>query len=302
MYPIDMKDTDSFELALGSRKPTEMISLELQKCPNVLSLDITKDDCNKSAVRAAFFSAAFILQRTLADELDVQPDEIEISEKIVKNKKYPIIYLNDTLPNGAGIVSHLAKDGKLKEMINKIINFETEFMKSLIKDEHRAVCKTACQDCLLTYNNRGYHHIIDWRMGVGILRLMIQPDFDFGFAESNRSNYKELEDYADLIIAAAEKKNVKLNAGEYYVTLTSNGTKPGQKKNRHMIFYHPLWNKSKVIEKVSSANSTNVELYNIFNLLRSNIVDDKLPQNGPAAITTDNQQYSGKKQPDSQTQ
>ena len=302
MYPIDVKDKESFELALGSRKPTEMISLELQKCPDVLSLDITKDDCNKSAVRAALFSAAFLLQRTLADELDVQPDEIEISEKIVIDKKYPIIYLNDALPNGAGIVSHLAKDGKLEEMIKKIINFETDFMKSLIKEEHRKVCKTACQDCLLTYNNRGYHHIIDWRMGVGILRLMIQPGFDFGFAEINRSNYKELEDYADLIIAAAEKKNVKLNAGEYYVTLTNNSTKPGQKKNKLMIFYHPLWNKSKVLEMVPGSDSTNVELYNIFNLLRSNIVNDKLPQSGSAIKTIDNQKDSDKKQSKSQTQ
>lgn len=296
MYPINMKDKESFEVALGSRKPTEMISLELQKCPDVLSLDITKDDCNKSAVRAAFFSAAFLLQRTLADELDVQPDEIEISEKIVTDLKYPIIYLNDALPNGAGIVSHLAKDGKLEKIIYNIINFETDFMKSLIKKEHRNVCKTACQDCLLTYNNRGYHHIIDWRMGVGILRLMIQPDFDFGFAEINRSNYRELEDYADLIIAAAEKKDVKLNAGDYYATLTSKGTKPGQKKNKHMIFYHPLWNKSKVIKMVPEADDTNVELYNIFNLLRSNIVNDKLPQSGSATNTTDNQQSGDKKQ------
>lgn len=302
IYPIDMQDTDSFELALGSRKPTEMISLELQKCPDVLSLDITKDDCNKSAVRAAFFSAAFLLQRTLADELDVQPDEIEISEKIVKDKKYPIIYLNDALPNGAGIVSHLAKDGKLEEMIKKIINFKTDFMKSLIKEEHRKVCKTACQDCLLTYNNRGYHHIIDWRMGVGILRLMIHSDFDFGFAEINRSKYIELEDYADLIIAAAEKKSLNLNAGDYYVTLTSNGTKPGQKKYKQMIFYHPLWNKSKVIEMAPGADSNNVELYNIFNLLRSNIVNDKLPQSGSAAKTIDNQKGNDKKQSKSQTQ
>ena len=139
-------------------------------------------------------------------------------------------------------------------------------------------------------------------MGVGILRLMIQPDFDFGFAEINRSNYKELGDYADLIIAAAEKKNMKLKAGEYYVTSISNGTKPGQKKNKHTIFYHPLWNKSKVLEIVPGADSTNVELYNIFNLLRSNIVDDKLPQSGSAAITTDNQQGSDKKQSKSQTQ
>ena len=295
-----VRDDESFEIALGSRKPTEMISLELQKCPDVLSLDITNDNCNKSAVRAAFFSAAFLLQRTLADELDVQPDEIEISEKIVKDQKYPIIYLNDTLPNGAGIVSHLTKDGKLEEMIKKIIHFETDFMKSLLKKEHRKVCKTACQDCLLTYNNRGYHHIIDWRMGVGILRLMIHSDFDFGFAETNRSNYLELEDYADLIIAAAEKKSVKLNAGDYYKTLTSSGNKPGQKKNKHIIFYHPLWNKSKVMAMVPGADSTNVELYNIFNLLRSNIVDDKLPQSGSAAITPDNQHDSDKKQSRSQ--
>ena len=47
---------------------------------------------------------------------------------------------------------------------------------------------------------------------------------------------------------------------------------------------------------VPEADDTNVELYNIFNLLRSNIVNDKLPQSGSATNTTDNQQSGDKKQ------
>ena len=211
MSPIGPRDQSSFEIALGSKKPTEMISLELKKFPESLNLNIWDEPyCNKAAVRAAFFSAAFLLQRVLADQLDVQPEEIEISEKMLNDKSCPIIYLSDALPNGAGIVSYLAKEGKLEKIIKDIVEFKTRFMKSLIADDHRGECKTACQNCLLTYSNRGYHHVLDWRLGVGILRLMIDPNYDFGFTEDTRSIYPELKDFNELTIAAAKKIGIGL--------------------------------------------------------------------------------------------
>ena len=265
-------DNHSFEIALGSKKPTEMISLELKGCPDCLNLDIRD---NKAAVRAAFFSAAFLLQRVLADQLDVQPEEIEISDKQIDDKPYPIIYLSDALPNGAGIVSYLAKEGKLEKIINDIVGFKTGFMKSLIDEEHRNKCRTACQSCLLTYSNRGYHHVLDWRLGVGILRLMIDPTYDFGFTEETRQQYPELADFNELVIAAAKKANIDLQDGEWVKSVQEQSNEPGEDgRTINKIFYHPLWNKEKVQQKAGIQDNAIIEMYNTFNLLRSNIAND----------------------------
>lgn len=274
MSPIMNNSRDSFEIALGSKKPTEMIRLELKTCPDVLNLNIHQfPDCNRAAVRAAFFSAAFLLQRSLADLLDVQPEEIEISEKISEGQPYPVIYLSDALPNGAGIVSYLAKEGKLEKVIKDIVEFRTGFMKSLIGNEHRNKCRTACQDCLLSYSNRGYHHILDWRLGVGILRLMMDPSYDFGFTEETRNQYPELFDFDELIVAAAKKANTDLKNGEWIKQINNPSREPGADDIIiYKIFYHPLWDKAQTREKASIQNGHRAELYDTFNLLRSNIV------------------------------
>lgn len=268
-------DNHSFEIALGSKKPTEMISLELKGCPDCLNLDIWDDNCNRAAIRAAFFSAAFLLQRVLADQLDVQPEEIEISDKKIDGKPYPIIYLSDALPNGAGIVSYLAKEGKLEKIIEDIVEFKTGFMQSLIDEEHRKKCRTACQSCLLSYSNRGYHHVLDWRLGVGILRLMIDPNYDFGFTEETRQQYLELTDFNELIIAAAKKANIDLQDGEWVKLVQMPSNEPGEEnKTIDKIFYHPLWDREKTKEKATLQNESIIEMYNTFYLLRSSIKDD----------------------------
>lgn len=289
VHSVSQRAQDSFEIALGSRKPTEMVCLELRTCRDELCLDVRDESkCNVPAVRAAFYSAAFLLQRALADRLDVQPEEIEISEKKSDNCPYPVIYLSDALPNGAGIVSHLTREGRLEQIIEEIVSFKTDFMKSLLAEDHRKSCRTACQNCLLSYSNRGYHHVLDWRMGVGILRLMMDPEYDFGFSAADRSRYPELSDYDDLIVAAARKASVDLRPGEWFTLVQTGEDELGDEEVQvGKVFYHPLWDKVKTMEKAALDENVGLELYNIFNLLRSNVDDDPVPRRvngGPAHI------------------
>ncbi len=272
-------------IALGSKKVTEMIKLELKSYPD--TLDLSLQTGNRSAIRAAFFSAAFLLQRALADKLDVQPDEIEICEKIDDNHQYPSMYLSDALPNGAGIVSYLYENDKLKELIKSIIEFrsfdthktsdEKSFMHALISDDHRRNCLTACQKCLLTYGNRGFHHVLDWRLGVGILQLMLDESYDFGFDASNRNRYRELEDFDCIIQVCAKKFNLAGDQGQYYWV----------NKNRGdcKVFYHPLWNREKVKENIPDNNDYRIKMYNTFKVLRSDLTEDFRENNTPIVRT-----------------
>lgn len=276
------KITNGYDIALGSKKVTEMIKLKLKSWPECLDLSLNTG--NRSAIRAAFYSAAFLLQRALADRLDVQPDEIEICEKIDDPNGCPAIILSDALANGAGIVSYLFEDGKLKELIESIVNFksfdpsksdEESFMHSLITDDHKENCLTACQKCLLAYNNRGFHHVLDWRLGVGILRLMIDPEFDFGFSCNNIDEYQELANQNRVFEMAAKKLNMDDSEHKHY--WITNGRRG---KREAEIIYHPLWNKEAAIKNCKNIpTDATIKMYNTFRLLRSDISADDNPEN-----------------------
>ena len=270
----DQDPQNTLDIALGSKKITEMIKLELKTYPSVLNLSL--ETGNRSAIRAAFYSAAFLLQRALADKLDVQPDEIEICEKIDDKFEYPSLYLSDALPNGAGIVSYLYQDGKLEELIRSIVSFdsfdanktskEKSFMQSIISDEHRCNCLTACQKCMLTYSNRGFHHILDWRLGVGLLRLMLDENYDFGFDASHRGDFDEMVDLGYIVHECARKYNLSIDANGEYYWIDNNGM--------CTVFYHPLWKKEEVLSNIQ-VQYRSLRMFNTFKVLRSDLTEDK---------------------------
>lgn len=283
---IVQKITNGYDIALGSKKVTEMIKLKLKSWPKCLDLSLNTG--NRSAIRAAFYSAAFLLQRALADRLDVQPDEIEICEKIDDPNGCPAIILSDALANGAGIVSYLFEEGKLKELIESIVNFksfdpsksdEESFMHSLITDDHKENCLTACQKCLLAYNNRGFHHVLDWRLGVGILRLMIDPKFDFGFSCNNIDEYQELANQNRVFEMAAKKLNMDDSEHKHY-RINHVRTRRASQETECTIIYHPLWKKEAAIKNCKNIpTDATIKMYNTFRLLRSDISADNNPEN-----------------------
>lgn len=253
-------NSEGFKVALGCRKATEMVKIQiLDYNKDRLDLQVKHDRKESAALRAAFLSAAYLIQRVLADKLDVAPEEIEISEKLVEHQS-PIIYLSDALPNGAGIVSYLYQRDNMVQLLKSIVNFETEFMKSLLAEPHRKECLTSCQKCLKTFTNRGYHHVLDWRLGVGIINLMLNRDYDFGFDGSENSAYKELSSQPNILKACAEKLGIELESDKCF------GTKIGS--NVTILIANPLWNYSEYLKK-HIMTSNRVEVYSIFKLLRS---------------------------------
>lgn len=226
-------------IALGAKKVTEVVKLEIRSIPQEINLNVNTG--NSNAIRAAFYSAAFILQRVLADKLDIDPKEIEISELKINEAGVPYLFLSDSAPNGAGFVSKLYEDDYFENILTEIVNFTHEFANSLKKEDHLNDCKTSCKKCLLTYDNAGYHHVLDWRLGIGILRLMLNENFKFGI---DLDMYDELNDMVKLFELASDtviKTNsqstiIKGNNGFNYVSV---GNGMGQANNLFIV--HPLW-------------------------------------------------------------
>ena len=264
-------DAGAIQIAIASRKPTEMVKLELLESNPYLDLSLNSPTSNKSIIRSAFFSAAFLIQRALADKLDVQPEEIEISEKL--GGDYPVIYLNDALPNGAGLVSYLYDEDNLNDLLKDIVTFNTGFMQSLLHSDHKD-CLTACQKCLKTYSNRGFHHVLDWRLGVGIINLMLDSSYNFGFMHEvfSLEKYPELSDDDRIWKVAAQKLSFDESATRYYCIHEKRGLRRNIVAN---VIMHPFWNLNVFLSHLQLPyNLQNIRIFNTFKLLRSDMTED----------------------------
>jgi ATP-dependent helicase YprA (DUF1998 family) len=237
-------------IALGAKKTTEMLKIEILDYSNNIDLDIRSG--NSSAIRAAFYSAAFILQRVTTDILDVDPQEIEISELKFNKQGIPYLFLSDAAPNGSGFMNYLFEN--FEYILDNILNGDQQFIQSII--EHKQDCNSSCQKCLNTYGNSGYHHILDWRLGIGLLRLMKNASYSFGFIESEEINF-ELEDLKELINNASityskidEKTN--LVGGNRFNYLRFEGKPLLGSADSYKAIVHPLWNKELVIQNTAT--------------------------------------------------
>src|SRR5690606_3771625 len=106
------------QIALASNNNTEVFRIALANVSYELDLnmffsetDLAHVKALSNGVRSGYYSAAFFLQRILADKLDVDPTEIEIADNSMKEledgRRIAEIILTDELPNGSGFVRYL---------------------------------------------------------------------------------------------------------------------------------------------------------------------------------------------------
>lgn len=240
-------------IAIGTKKVTDVLCLSFDptKLPSYINLNAQTG--NKSAILASMYSAATLIQRVFADEIDIQPEEIEISEvKINPINGLPSVYMNDNASNGAGYISLLCKVNpftnktKLQEIMEDISSPtpNSEFMRSILT--HKDTCATACPKCLSTFYNRGLHHVLDWRLGIDVIKLMIDQSYDMGYFDLANAPYGDLSklmnDIGTRIKDANPAGNVLYNNNDlhdwrtgYFETRILGGV-----AREHLV--HPLWN------------------------------------------------------------
>ena len=107
--------------------------------------------------------------------------------------------------------------------------------------------------------------MLDWRLGVGLLRLMLDETYDFGFDASTRSRYEEMSDWNYIIHECAQKYNFAPESNEQYYWF---------KDGACTVFYHPLWNRKKLLENITEQYD-GLHMFNTFKILRSDMTEDK---------------------------
>ncbi|KAF5066016.1 DEAD/DEAH box helicase [anaerobic digester metagenome] len=259
LVPQDARPTPEMieEVAIGANKVTNVMGFVPMGVPRGLNFNPLSPG---GGVKAAVYSSAFLIQAVVAQELDIDPEELEIC------RVQPVrlqgdggidmtgkVIISDTLPNGSGF-ARWAFDHWEETLQGILLNRDPEsFIGKLTSEEHvcggggTPPCRTACYRCLMSFRNMPYHGLLDWRLGLAYLRALSSTSHLCGLdqGELQDDRYPELSDWT--VIAAEEGKkfgelfNLDYHGPEEtglpYLTWDNGGTAQA------LLVHHPLWDK-----------------------------------------------------------
>ena len=223
--------------ALASVKVTDVMVLGIVNWPVGVRASPAGD--GGLEVRAALFSFGFLLRRAAADYLDVHEREINVGVRVIRNAPGNIVgqvFMSDSLENGAGYASLLGEPHEAERLLQYVLGQPPQaptFYDFLVGALHAGpganTCRTSCPDCLRDFSNLPYHSILDWRLGLDVARLALDPTAPIDFTVS----------YWQGLDAAV--------AGPYFAAMpgwqqtTIAGLQAGRLGNVVEIITHPLW-------------------------------------------------------------
>jgi hypothetical protein len=203
------------------------------------------------AARAAAISATHLLVQKAALKLDVAPDEFEALEPRLRHDR-PVLQIADTLINGSGLCRRLCQPGAdgrpdIARLIDEILTERDEWpLTDFMNAEHEAQCSTSCYMCIQQYQNRRYHPLLDWRLGLAYLRAMTTPAFQCGL-DGDFESYPELKGWlgkaralTDAVASMRPKFWRAERAGAMGLPCLVE-TDGQQRVVRRLVVIHPLW-------------------------------------------------------------
>ena len=254
-------------LALASPKTTDVLRIRPASIPVGLSLDPL---VSSGAVKAAYYSAAFILRSLAAEMLDTDPDEFDVSNirqiELADSRKAGEIVLNDHLPNGSGYVAWVHDNWA--DVLNQAISTsepENTFIGMLTSTDHRKKCDSAGYDCLRQYRNMTFHGLLDWRLGLSLLRAVSDGTYKCGL--NGDFSTPELDGWQEF---ARERRDAFCDT--FSCTPREVGPLPGLTvSTQPVVIAHPLWNTREpqgLLAEAHAVSHAPLKHLDTFNLLR----------------------------------
>ena len=221
--------------ALGSAKTTDVMVLGIADWPPGIRTSPAGND--GLGVRAALYSFGFLARRVAADRLDVHEQEIKVGLKVLRDPAGGIvgqIFLSDSLENGAGYASFLGEPAETEALLQYMVGRSDPTFHGFLVDQQHAgpgpsACTTSCPDCLRDFSNLPYHSILDWRLGLDLARLALDPAAAIDFTVP----YWQGID----VVAAAPY----FDAMPGWQPESFGGLQAGRCGGRAEIITHPLW-------------------------------------------------------------
>lgn len=280
------------QIALASNKKTEIFRVAPLTVPLDLDLnmfsretDLAHVKAQSHGIRSGYYSAAFLLQRVLADKLDVDPTEIEIADVSMKslddgtNRKIAEIILTDELPNGSGFVRYLYNN--FHSILSEIINPHdlNNYIGKIHSLTHQQKCKDACYDCLKVFRNMNYHSLLDWKLGLSMMRLLSNSSYVCG-ADGKFDEFFELNDWLKF---ARELRDNFVQSFDGFSSDEINRLpiiKSGKNLKNITLIVHPFWDLKNIreanwlaevkaeVDEYASSRKGSVNIIDTFNLHR----------------------------------
>ena len=287
---LSNEKTPAIKASLVSPKTTDIFSIRLLDRQGLAFFDSER---KLACRRAAWYSAATILQRSIAIELDVDSLDIEIASVHMysdsNGSKGAELYLADEHPNGAGLVYWAHKNWT--ELLNGCLSAQGPIARlgKLIRNECQ-ISKNQSQpwrspDILLKgFRNRQLHGLIDWRLGLELLATMHDsahipgrsPFFE-GWGIGLASWEEEARLLADQYCDAFEQStSARFDTSSGLHGWVSGKNFNEQEKTLNVVS-HPLWKldssgndslSSELITLAAKNNAVAIRLIDSFNLSR----------------------------------
>jgi len=230
----------SWRIALLARRYTDILLIDIKKWPVGIFADPTTVEG-----RAAWYSFAFTLRLAAAVELDVDAMELDAGFQVKSRNDIPIgmAFICDRLENGAGYSSWLGKQNNFSLLLSQgELKAQRSMANQWMEDMHKNACDTSCNLCLRDYYNSHYHGLLDWRLGLDMMRLANNNNnavIDFFSPWGNHAN-----PWADLVFGKTSR---------IAISMQNLGYKPPTKLKELNVYIHstrpqiwieihPLWN------------------------------------------------------------
>ena len=255
-------------VALAAPKTTDIIRIRPFSVAAGMNLDPL---ATNGAVKAAYYSAAFIIRSLAAEILDTDPEEFEVSNvrqvELDSGQKAGEIVLSDNLANGAGFVACIYERWpSVLAIATSMAEQRNTFIGAITAPDHRAACDSSGYDCLRQYRNMSYHGLLDWRLGLSLLRCLADASFTAGLDHDFTA--PDLDGW--LAFAAGRRDAFCATFG---CTPHDFGPLPGFRVGGHdVLIVHPLWDRHRprglLADARAAAGPNPPKHVDTFNLLR----------------------------------
>ena len=259
--------TDKESIAIVAPKTTDVLRIRPESALPGLRLD----PVTSAGVKAAYYSAAFIVKALAASKLDIDPDEFDISNvrqiELPGGEKAGEIILSDHLLNGAGFTAWVRDNWHDLLAATTDTNAAPEtFVGEMTGQSHRSSCDSSCYSCLRNYRNMAYHGLLDWRLGISLLRVLQSDEFHCGL--DNDFSVPDLDGWIEQATGLRDSFCASFDAQK-----RDFGPIPGLEiGNRQVLVIHPLWDESRpnglLAEAIAACSQTKPQILDTFNLLR----------------------------------
>lgn len=255
-------------LGIVAPKTTDLLRIRPTQVIPGLRLDSVAP---RAGVKAAYYSAAFILRSVTAEQLDISPEELDISNvrqvDLPSGDKVGEIIINDHLANGAGFTAWMARNWQaILQSIMDAAPGGNSFAGALISPSHQQACDSSCYDCLRQYRNMTYHGLLDWRLGLSLLRCLADDSFQCGL--DGDFSLPDLENW--LSFARTQRDSF---CTAFTCSPRDFSPLPGfEVGGQQVIIVHPLWNPARPLgllaEAIAASGPGAPKFIDTFNMLR----------------------------------